>query len=106
MDSQAILTHGSCLIFGNVFLIGLAFGIFGFFTANFHPILMRITGRLEVANKEDAISDVNLMSFAGFIIGPPIIGFIGEHYGLTWCMFALPILWIICAVLIRPKLTG
>ena len=96
----------ACLIFGNVFLIGLAFGIFGFFTANFHPILMRITGRLEVVNKEDAISDVNLMSFSGFIIGPPIIGFIGEHYGLTWCMFALPMLWIICAVLIRPKLTG
>ena len=94
----------ACLLSGDVYLIGLAFGIFGFFTANFHPILMRITGRLEVLNREDAIGDVNLMSFAGFIVGPPIIGFIGESYGLTYCMFALPVLWIFCAALIRPKL--
>ena len=96
----------TCLLSGNVYLIGLAFGVFGFFTANFHPILMRITGRLKVSNREDAISDVNLMSFAGFIIGPPIIGFIGEHYGLTACMFALPMLWIVCAALVRKKLAG
>ena len=94
----------ACLLSDNVYLIGIAFGIFGFFTANFHPILMRITGRLKVLNKEDAISDVNLMSFTGFIIGPPIIGFVGEKYGLTSCMLALPVLWIICAALIRPKL--
>ena len=42
----------------------------------------------------------------GFIIGPPVIGFIGEHYGLTSCIFALPLLWIVCAYLIRPQLVG
>ena len=100
------MTLLGCLISDNVFLIGAAFGIFGFFSANFHPVLMRITGRLDIMNKEDAISDVNLMSFGGFIIGPPVIGFIGEHYGLTSCIFALPLLWIVCAFLIRPQLVG
>ena len=92
------------LIIENLLFIGIAFGIFGFLTANFHPVILQITGRLDVANKEEAIGDVTLLSFVGFIFGPPIIGFVGELYGLTICIFALPIIWIFCAFLILPKL--
>lgn len=92
------------LIIENFLFIGIAFGIFGFLTANFHPVILQITGRLDVANKEKEIGDVTLLSFVGFIFGPPIIGFVGELYGLIICIFALPIIWILCTFLILPKL--
>ena len=92
------------LIIENLLLIGIVFGIFGFLTANFHPVILQITRRLDVINKEELIGNLTLLSFVGFIFGPPIIGFVGELYGLTICIFALPIIWIFCAFLILPKL--
>ena len=55
------------LIIENLLFIGIAFGIFGFLTANFHPVILQITRKLDVVNKEEAIGDVTLLSFVDFI---------------------------------------
>ena len=92
-----------CVIFlatavlGNPYLIVVGFGFFGFFTANFIPVLFGVAAREETDNAVAAVNDVNLLAFAGFLFGPPIIGFIAKSVSITACMIILGIAWAIIA---------
>ena len=55
-------------------MIVIGFGFFGFFTANYIPVLFGVAAR-EAENAVAAVNDV-LLAFAGFLFDPPIIGFI------------------------------
>ncbi len=92
-----------CVIFlatallGNPYMIVIGFGFFGFFTANFIPVLFGVAAREETDNAVAAVNDVNLLAFAGFLFGPPIIGFIAKSVSITACMIILGIAWAIIA---------
>ena len=92
-----------CVIFlvtallGNPYLIVIGFGFFGFFTANFIPVLFGVAAREEKENSIAAVNDVNLLAFAGFLFGPPLIGFIAKSVSITACMVILAFAWAIIA---------
>ncbi|MEC8153549.1 MAG: hypothetical protein VX077_01515, partial [Pseudomonadota bacterium] len=68
-----------------------------FFSANFIPVLFGVAARVETDNAVAAVNDVNLLAFAGFLFGPPIIGFIAKSVSITACMIILGIAWAIIA---------
>ena len=89
---------------GNPYLIVAGFGFFGFFTANFVPVLFGIAVREETENPVAAVNDVNLLAFAGFLFGPPLIGYIAKLVSITACMIILGVVWaLIAGILIASR---
>jgi MFS family permease len=60
-----------------------AYGIAGLGMGNIVPVLFGGGGRLEPQAPGRGIAAVVAMGYAGFIAGPPFIGFLGEAIGLT-----------------------
>ena len=84
-------------LFGNPYLIVCGFCFFGFFSANFIPVLFGVAAREQPNNAVAAVNDVNLLAFAGFLFGPPIIGFVAKSVSITACMIIVGIAWAILA---------
>jgi MFS family permease len=61
----------------------LAYGIAGTGIGNLAPILFGGGGRLEPSAPGRGIAAVVALGYAGFVAGPPFIGFLGEAIGLS-----------------------
>ena len=88
-----------CLIFfisiltANIYIIILAVFLFALSTSNFYPVVL-MQG-LKYTNESISITAANIttIAFSGFLIGPAIIGFSAETFGLTFNVIALCFIW-------------
>ena len=67
---------------------------FGFVSANFLPTAMRNAAEIDLEKAGVNIVDVNTLSMAGMLFGPPLVGYIAEHYSITHTMVVLAIIWL------------
>jgi len=74
----------------------VGFGIAGLGLANIIPIVFSQAGRSTPTAPGIGVSTVATMGYAGFLLGPPIIGFVAGHVGLR---IALGILSIAAVVI-------
>jgi predicted MFS family arabinose efflux permease len=110
--SRPFVFRTSALLAGASLALGLALGsitgmfvafvLFGFGVANLVPILMSEAGREEHAGA--AIAAVCTLAYAGFLAGPPLIGFAGDWFGLSNAMILVAIMCLVlgAAGLARP----
>jgi MFS family permease len=61
----------------------LAYGIAGLGVGNIAPVLFGGGGRLETESPGRGIAAVVSLGYAGFVVGPPFIGLLGEAVGLS-----------------------
>lgn len=64
----------------------LAYGVAGAGIGNIAPILFGGGGRLEPSAPGRGIAAVVALGYAGFVVGPPFIGFLGEVLGLSMAL--------------------
>ncbi len=77
--------------------ISLVFiGLLGFGMANIIPILFSMAGNSGIMSPSKGIASVSMIGYAGFIIGPPLMGFIGE---LILLRYALLIIVFFCFII-------
>lgn len=79
--------------------------ICGFGIGNIVPVLFSIAGRREPDRPGHAIAAVTTLGYSGFVLGPPVVGALAAHVGLT---AALVMLAVACAGIARlsPRATG
>ena len=78
----------------NLTLIVVVVLFFGFVSANFLPTAMRNAAEIDLEKARVNIVDVNILSMAGMLFGPPLVGYIAEHYSITHTMVVLAIIWL------------
>ena len=78
----------------NLTLIVVVVLFFGFFSANFLPTAMRNAAEIDLEKAGVNTVDVNTLSIAGMLFGPPLVGYIAEHYSITHTMVVLAIIWL------------
>ena len=78
----------------NLTLILVVVLFFGFVGANFLPTAMRNAAEIDLEKARVNIVDVNILSMAGMLFGPPLVGYIAEHYSITHTMVVLAIIWL------------
>ncbi|MGA0259346.1 MAG: MFS transporter [bacterium] len=97
IGSHAMILGGAVLLPAvlsqNPVLIVLVFLFFGFVSANFFPTVMRNAAEIDPENAGVNIADVNTLSMAGLLFGPPLVGYIAEHYSITHTMALLAVIW-------------
>ena len=67
------------------------------------PLLYSATGEKSKMHPSRAITIVSTISFAGFLIGPPVIGYISELTSLRYA-FALVAVFGLCSIFISSRL--
>ncbi len=65
------------------------FGIAGLGLANIIPIVFSQAGKSTPSAPGIGVSTVATMGYAGFLLGPPVIGFIAGHIGLRLALSVL-----------------
>jgi len=85
---------GSCILFisilsMNIYIIMLAFLLYGFFIANFVPIVIRQAVRQSSESIPTTVSNITTIGFSSMLFAPALIGFVAETFTLTTNMYAL-----------------
>ncbi len=78
----------------NPTLIVVVVLFFGFVSANFLPTAMRNAAEIDLEKAGVNTVDVNTLSMVGMLFGPPLVGYIAEHYSITHTMVVLAIIWL------------
>ncbi len=81
----------------------IGFMIVGFGACGVIPLLYSATGEKSAMHSSRAITIVSSISFAGFLVGPPIIGYISQLTSLRYA-FALVAFFGLCALAITSRL--
>jgi MFS family permease len=75
----------------------IGFGLVGVGVANVVPTLFGAAGRLPGLPAGMALSAVAMPGYAGFLAGPPLLGFVAEVSGLRW---AFVLVGLLCGLLV------
>jgi MFS family permease len=76
------------VLFPNLVIATLGFFLVGFGVSSVVPIAYGLAGKSKTMTPGMALSAVSTIGFLGFLIGPPMIGFIAQASSLRWS-FAL-----------------
>lgn len=82
-------------------MVIIGFGLVGFGVATIIPIVYSLSGRTKTMATSAALAAVSTVGFTGFLVGPPIIGFIAHETGLRWALGLVLILGLVIMVLAR-----
>jgi MFS family permease len=84
--SGLVISTGLFIAVGFPYLITctLAFMMVGFGVSSVVPTIYSVAGKNESVPASEALTIVSSVSFLGFLLGPPVIGFIAEHFGLQF----------------------
>jgi MFS family permease len=63
------------------------------------PIMVSMAAQQSPNNKGAAIAAVATMGYTGFLLGPPLIGFVSHYTSLTWGLGVVVLLSLVIAVL-------
>ncbi len=90
MFSGICITVGIFLavLFPTLLMATIGFSLVGFGVCSVVPIVYSLSGQSKTMNPGQAIAAVSTVGFAGFLIGPPLIGFVAQASSLQWS-FAL-----------------
>jgi MFS family permease len=88
-----------------VYVAGFGFLLVGLGVASIIPVSYSIAGRSKLYSPSVALALVSTISFFGFLIGPPLIGFVAELFSLpiSFAMIAINGLGIVLLATIRKQ---
>ncbi|MFM7839658.1 MAG: MFS transporter, partial [Chitinophagaceae bacterium] len=107
---RGILFLNSCLIvtglstaifFPSPWVVVLGFGLVGFGVSTIVPIVYTLAGRSSTLAPSVALAAVSTVGFSGFLIGPPLIGFLAHAISLRWALLGVALLGIFIGGLSR-----
>jgi len=92
--SGIISTSGLLLavVFPNIYVATLGFLLVGIGVSSVVPLAIALAGKSSTLAPGMAIAAVSTVGFLGFLIGPPLIGFIAEASSLRWSFTLIAIL--------------
>jgi MFS family permease len=80
------------VFFPTLLMATIGFLLVGFGVSSVVPIVYSQAGKSEKMNAGMALAAVSSIGFLGFFIGPPLIGFIAEAFGLQWSFGIIAVL--------------
>lgn len=79
----------------------IGFGLIGFGVATVIPIVYSLSAKTTTMSTSAALAAVSTVGFSGFLVGPPMIGFIAHQTGLRYALMLLSLLGIVILWLCR-----
>ena len=96
----ALLVHVPALVI-------MGFSLVGFGVSSVIPIVYMLAAKSKAMPPAMALSAVSSVGFSGFLVGPPLIGFVAQAIGLSSALFILVVLGVLIWTLsFRVKTTN
>ena len=101
--SGTMITAGLLLSVLFPFLVSATIGFLfvGFGVSSVVPIVYGLAGKSKTMSPGTALASVSTIGFLGFLIGPPVIGFIAQAVSLRWSFTLIGVLGFGTAILAR-----
>jgi MFS family permease len=101
--SGTLITTGLLLsvLFPYLVTATIGFLLVGFGVSSVVPIVYGLAGKSKTMSPATALASVSTIGFLGFLIGPPVIGFIAQSVSLRWSFTLIGILGFGTAILAR-----
>jgi MFS family permease len=101
--SGTMITSGLLLSVFFPYLLSATIGflLVGFGVSSVVPIVYGLAGKSKTMSPGTALASVSTIGFLGFLIGPPVIGFIAQAVSLRWSFTLIGILGFGTAILAR-----
>ncbi len=92
--SGTMITSGLLLsvLFPYLVTATIGFLLVGFGVSSVVPIVYGLAGKSKTMSPGTALASVSTIGFLGFLIGPPVIGFIAQAVSLRWSFTLIGIL--------------
>ena len=114
-DRKMMLTGSLLSLIGMVLVLSLAhtfvviigFGMVGLGLSNIVPIVYSLAGTYPGIQPGVGIAMSTTIGYSGFMIGPPLIGFVADLFNLRVALVLLGLLFVIMSVLVfgyRPQI--
>lgn len=87
------------VLFPSIITCTLAFMMVGFGVSNVVPIVFNRAGNHATIATETALTLISSISFLGFLIGPPLIGYIAEVTNLRYSFATIGVLGVLISIL-------
>lgn len=102
MTSGIIISCGlySAVLFPYLIPCTIAFMMVGFGVSNVVPIIISVAGKNEKVPTSIALTIVSSISFLGFLMGPPLIGFIAEVTSLKYSFAIIGVFGLFITILV------
>jgi MFS family permease len=100
---------GGALLLHHPVAAMIGFGCVGLGLSNLVPVLFSAAGRMKGSAAGVAIAAVSTTGYGGFLAGPPVVGFLADHFGLPGALAVLvPALGLVASSsrLVRPESGG
>jgi fucose permease len=106
---KALMFDGALVTIGMLLATSIAhpvavligFGLIGFGVATVIPIVYSLSAKTTTMSTSAALAAVSTVGFSGFLVGPPMIGFIAHQTGLRFALMLLSLLGLIILWLCR-----
>ena len=80
------------IIFPNIYAATIGFLFVGFGVSSVVPVVYGLAGKSKNMSASASLAAVSSISFLGFLIGPPVIGFIAQLSGLRFSFLLIAVL--------------
>ena len=102
--SSVFIILGSTILFlsiltMNIYIIMISLLFYGFFIANFVPLVIRQAVKQSSESIPTTVSNLTTMGFSSTLFAPAAIGFVAEKYSLTINMYALCLIVFIAGLI-------
>ncbi|UOQ78787.1 MFS transporter [Hymenobacter sp. 5516J-16] len=107
---KSILHYSGLLMLGGLLLAallpmpltaGLGFALVGLGVSCVIPMVFGMAGRTAALSSGSAIAAVSTVGYVGFLLVPPVVGFIAEVAGLRWSFGLMAVLGAVVVLLVR-----
>lgn len=102
MISGIVISSGlyTAVLFPYLIPCTIAFMMVGFGVSNVVPIIISVAGKNEKVPTSIALTIVSSISFLGFLMGPPLIGFIAELTSLQYSFAIIGVFGLFITILV------
>ena len=92
--SGSLITFGLlvAVIFPNIYAATAGFFLTGFGVSSVVPLVYGLAGKSKTMSTGMAIAAVSTVGFLGFLLGPPVIGYIAQALSLRWSFAVMAVL--------------
>ncbi|MCF9046884.1 MFS transporter [Acinetobacter nectaris] len=87
-------------------LVLLGYALVGLGSSNVVPVLFSRVGRQNFTPKAQALSYVSSIAYSGVLCGPALIGFVGQHVGLTTVFTGIAVCLLLIAICNKFTMVG
>jgi MFS family permease len=104
---KKLLTYSGWLIFSGLMLAvllpfqliaGLGFAMVGLGVSCVVPLVFSIAGKIKNANAGQSLAAVSTIGYLGFLLVPPMVGFIAQATNLRWSFAVIALMSVIVIV--------